>query len=219
MGDSMITLRSVEFSYPKGQFHFSCDDATFPAGQVTLITGANGSGKTTLSKLMCGILRPSRGTLFIDGRKASEWSLGKIGKTVGYLFQEPARQLFTATVWEEMTFIDGINGVPPERTAEKAEKLLSTFGLTTFRDNNTFRLSRGEKQRLALCAILMQGAGFLILDEPTTGLDRDNRLTLYNMIDELCSEGIGFAVISHDNEVKARYGARRIEVVGGRVMP
>jgi energy-coupling factor transport system ATP-binding protein len=170
MNDCVIALRRVEFSYPKGQFHFFCDDATFPAGQVTLISGANGSGKTTLSKLMCGILRPSRGTLLINGAPASDWSLGKIGKVVGYLFQEPARQLFTATVWEEMTFIDGINGVPTEQTAEKAEKLLSAFGLLGLRDNNTFRLSRGEKQRLALCAILMQGAKFLILDEPTTGL-------------------------------------------------
>lgn len=218
MCNRLISLKNIEFAYPKGNFRIFCNQADFYAGQVALITGGNGSGKTTLSKLMCGILRPDKGALFINGEHAVNWPLGKIGKTVGYLFQEPAQQLFTATVWEEMTFIDEINGIDPSITGKKAEEILNQFGLLSHRNSNTFRLSRGEKQRLALCAILMQGAKFLILDEPTTGLDRENKAILYQIIERLCADGIGFAIISHDNELKSRFSAVKVEVQDGRVI-
>lgn len=213
----MIALSHVVYSYPKGGFVFSCDEAEFPAGEVTLLTGPNGSGKTTFCRLMCGVLRPDRGRLLIDGEDATAWPLGRIGAHVGYLLQEPSRQLFRPSVFEELTFVPELLGRDPQETAAKAEALLAEFGLTRLKDRSTLTLSRGEKQRLALAALFMGGARFFILDEPTTGLDADNRRILYDKIDELREKGAGFAVASHDRELLSQW-PRRLRLREGRVV-
>ncbi|HHX54065.1 MAG TPA: ABC transporter ATP-binding protein [Clostridiales bacterium] len=213
-----VSLFGAVYRYPRGGFVLSCPRLELPGGEITVITGPNGSGKTTLSKLLCGIYRLNEGELRIFGEPANGWPLGKLGGRVGYLFQDPARQLFSATVWGEMTFADDILGRDPEKARQKAEGLLEYFGLSALKDRSTYRLSRGEKQRLAICAILMGGAEYLVLDEPTSGLDRDNRNMLYDMMDRLKARGRGFAVISHDGGLIARYGSRNIRVEEGRVL-
>lgn len=212
-----IGLRGVTYKYPRSNFEIKCDDLEFPAGRITLITGSNGSGKTTLSKLMCGILRPQRGNLEIFGNLANDWPLGLIGGSIGYLFQEPSRQLFTTTVWCEMTFVTAILGGNCDVASRKARELLTRFDLFHLKDRSIYHLSRGEKQRLALCTVLMNGTQFLILDEPTTGLDRESRENLYKLIDGLVAEGMGIALISHERELIARYGKNNIRVADGRV--
>lgn len=218
MLETAIELTNATYTYPKNTFTVSCDALSLNAGELALITGKNGSGKTTLLKLCCGILRPQSGELHIFGENARKWSLGRIGKSIGYLFQEPSRQLFTATVWDEMTFIGSIKADNIEATQEKAVSLLRRFNMLNMLERSTYRLSRGEKQRLALAAILMQEIRFLILDEPTTGLDGENREALYSVIASLLDEGIGIAVISHDNEVVSRFNDRRIFIEDGRVI-
>ena len=213
----MIELHDVAYTYPKGGFSFSCEEAVFPAGQVTLLTGGNGSGKTTLCRLMCGVLRPDKGRLLIEGEDATAWPLGRIGSRVGYLLQEPSRQLFRPSVMEELTFVPELLGRDPKETAEKASALLAEFGLAALKDRPTLTLSRGEKQRLALAALLMGGAGFFILDEPTTGLDGDNRRILYDKIEELRQRGVGFAIASHDRELLGLW-SRRLLLREGRVV-
>ena len=213
----MIALSDAVYAYPRGGFVFSCEKADFPDAEVTLLTGGNGSGKTTLCRLLCGVLRPDKGRLLIDGEDATAWPLGRIGARVGYLLQEPSRQLFRPTVFEELTFVPELLGRDPQETAAKAEELLAEFGLTRLKDRATLTLSRGEKQRLALAALLMGGARFFILDEPTTGLDADNRRILYGKIEELRERGAGFAVASHDRELLSQW-PRRLRLREGRVV-
>lgn len=213
-----IEIFNVTYRYPKGSFVLSCPRLEFPAGGITLITGYNGSGKTTLSKLMCGILRPKEGDLRIFGELANGWSLGKVGSRIGYLFQDPSRQLFTATVREEMLFVDYILGRDQETAGQKAISLLERFGLAPLAERSVYRLSRGEKQRLALCTILMGEAEFFILDEPTSGLDRSSRGKLYELMDDLVAMGKGLAVISHDSDLIDRYGMRNVRLEEGRVI-
>ncbi len=212
-----VALLDLSFQYPKGDFTLSCPRLEFNFGELSLITGPNGSGKTTLSKLMCGILKPQRGSLYLSGEKANAWPLGKIGKRVGYLYQDPAWQLFAPTVWEEMTFVDNLLGRDPRAAEKKAAGLLEQFGLSSLKKRSVYRLSGGEKQRLALATILMAGAEFLILDEPTVGLDQENREKLYSLIDGLLKMGKGLAVITHEKELLGRLRARRIRLEGGRV--
>lgn len=217
MAEAVLQLKDVKYSYPKGGFITVCNDLKLCRGEAVLLCGPNGSGKTTLGKLLCGILRPQQGSLFVCGENANGKSLGWIGKTVGYLFQDPARQLFATTVWEEMIFIDDIKGIDPALTRERALSLLSRFRIQHLTDRSTYRLSRGEKQRLAMCTILMQGATQLILDEPSTGLDNENRSTLRAVIDELITGGAGVLIITHDNELIRRYGAQLLRMEHGEV--
>jgi energy-coupling factor transport system ATP-binding protein len=108
--NTAISVSNLSYRYPISGFTLSCSRLDLSLGELTLITGPNGSGKTTLSKLLCGILRPERGELRIFGRPAQELSLGEIGGRVGYLFQDPSRQLFAGTLWQEMIFADEVLG-------------------------------------------------------------------------------------------------------------
>ncbi|OQB24011.1 MAG: Energy-coupling factor transporter ATP-binding protein EcfA1 [Firmicutes bacterium ADurb.Bin182] len=218
MPETAIRLKDAIFTYPQSGFKVICEDLSLNTDETALVTGKNGSGKTTLLKLCCGILRPESGTLFIFGEDANKQSLGKIGQNVGYLFQEPSRQLFAATVWDEMTFIGGILGEDPEAIKERAESLLRRFNMLDMRERSVYRLSRGEKQRLAIAAILMRKIRYLILDEPTTGLDGENKKALIEVIESLQNDGIGIAIISHDRGIINCCGQKRIHVEGGRVV-
>ncbi len=211
--DNAITLENVRFRYPRGSFIFSVDTFSLRAGEICIIQGQNGSGKSTLLKLCTGILHAEKMKLTLFGNDASEYSLGQIGKYVGYLFQEPSKQIFTATVWEEMTFIAAIREEDPKEIAQKAMILLDRFSLKHLAKRSTYRLSRGEKQRLALASILMQNIHYLMLDEPTTGLDFQNRQTLYSVIDELLKAKLGIAIISHDSELFERFPNARIVTI------
>ena len=218
MSETVIRLHKAQFKYPQSGFAVCCEDLKLNTGEITLFTGKNGSGKTTLLKLCCGILKPDTGSLYISGEDAGKWPLGRIGKSVGYLFQEPAHQLFTATVWDEMTFVGSILGEETDVLQKKAVSLLQRFNLLDLIERSVYHLSRGEKQRLAIAAILMQKIRYLILDEPTTGLDKNNRKALYDVIDSLRDDGIGVAVITHGAEMISRYGSSCITLDNGRVM-
>ncbi len=213
-----INASDLTYRYPKGTFALSCPELSLSPGELTLVIGPNGSGKTTLSKLICGILKPQKGSLFIFGERANDWSLGKIGGQIGYLFQDPSRQLFTSTVWDEMVFVDQVLGKDTEASRGKAMALLERFDMRHLCRRSVYRLSRGEKQRLALCALLMGGPKYLILDEPTTALDRHNREKLYSLMDELVSGGTGLAVITHETELIQRHNGSVVMLAEGKVL-
>jgi energy-coupling factor transport system ATP-binding protein len=197
MDKAVIRLENLRFSYPKSGFSLRCDELSFYKGEAVAIRGRNGSGKTTLSRLMCGVLRPDSGHAWIGDEDSRGLSLGKIGKTVGILFQEPSRQLFAATAWEELTFLAEFTGADRNETEEKADALLDRFGLSHLKERSVFRLSKGEQQRISLCALFMQSPSFLILDEPTSGLDSAAQKLLFETLETLLQNGVGLAVISH----------------------
>ncbi|NMB00592.1 MAG: ABC transporter ATP-binding protein [Firmicutes bacterium] len=213
-----IALSNLVFAYPKSSFVLSCSNLTLSRGELTLITGPNGSGKTTLSKLMCGVLKPTRGMVQIYGVDTAKLSLGEIGSRVGYLFQNPARQLFATTVWQEMIWVPELLGQNSELTCKRADELLEWFNLSALKQHSIYQLSRGEKQRLALCTMLMGGAEFFVLDEPTAGLDRENMNKLNVLLDDLLLQGKGLAIVSHEPELFSRHNARQVRLRKGVVL-
>ena len=213
-----IKLKDVSFTYPKGNFNVNVDSLEFEEGKLYLVLGKNGSGKTTMLKLCCGILKPDSGTVEAFDKNISTMNLGEIGEYISYLFQEPSKQLFATTVWDEMTFAAYFKGEDEIEARDRAIMLLKKFNLYHLIKRSTYRLSRGEKQRLAIATILMQNIRFLILDEPTTGLDHANRRILYNVIKSLINEGTGVAIITHDNEVIEEFSdATFVKVEQGKI--
>jgi len=193
-----IETQDLTFEYPKGGFRLRGINFAMGAGEVVGLTGANGSGKTTLGKLLCGLLKPRAGAVLFDGEDTAKWSLGRRGQRVGYLFQEPGRQLFAPTVLEELTFTQELQGVSPEEAQARAMALLARFELEGFAQRGTLTLSRGEQQRLAICGLLLNRPGALVLDEPTTGLDARRREMLAGVIREVAGDGTSVLLISHD---------------------
>jgi len=217
MSAPLLQLQQVKYTYDKGGFTLNCPYLSIDTGEALLISGANGSGKSTLSKLMAGILKPCQGELLLDGATANDYSLGRIGQTVGYLFQEPGRQLFCTTVEEEMLFKTRFLGEDISAAQAKAEALMQRFGLMHLCERSIYRLSRGEKQRLALIATMMQEPRLLLLDEPTSGLDQAMRNVLYELLQELLNSSIALALISHDKMLNQRFGQHVVMVEGGVV--
>jgi energy-coupling factor transporter ATP-binding protein EcfA2 len=115
-------------------------------------------------------------------------------------------------------FVQEILGQDPQPARARAEQLLARFRLADLKERRVYTLSRGEQQRLAICTMLMGGAEFFILDEPTAGLDRSHRTELYKLMDELLLEGKGLAVISHSRELASRWKCRQVRLREGQVL-
>ncbi|WDV45627.1 ABC transporter ATP-binding protein [Clostridiaceae bacterium M8S5] len=207
-----IILENVSYGY-KQEYNVLDDvNISLKAGECTMIVGANGSGKTTFSKIISGIIKPNTGRVLIDGTDTKKMSLGEIGKKIGYLFQNPEKQIFTHTVYDELSFILKLKKLDQKLVYEEVYKKLKEFELLKLKDAFPFNLSQGEKQRLAIASILINDVKYIIMDEPTTGLDIKRKEKLSEIIDNLKNNGIGFAVISHDEDFINRHADRILAV-------
>lgn len=214
-----LSLKNVYYSYEKKEFNPAIKNISIDLSldSFTAIIGSNGSGKTTIGKIMAGILKPNKGTVYIGNDNLNQLSLGSIGKRIGYIFQDPERQIFASTVEEELSFVLKIKGIEENQIRLKTEEMLNKFRLSHLRNRFPFYLSRGEKQRLALAAVLINEPKFLILDEPTTALDLKRKSELKFIIKGLLNDGVGMLVISHDNGFIDSFAQRIIEVNGGEI--
>lgn len=214
MNQFSIAFHDVEFSYTgREDFRLSMPFFKVNAFERTILTGENGGGKSTLLKLAAGILRPLSGKVLHAGDDIAILKLGHIARSVGYLFQEPGRQLFAPTVMEELCFPLTLTNADAAHAEERAREMLKKFGLLSLIERAPHTLSRGEKQRLALAGAMMNSTKMLLLDEPTTGLDDKNVELLLGALDE---SGAGALIISHDARVLAG-GGRVVRVMGGRI--
>ncbi|ACB83933.1 energy-coupling factor ABC transporter ATP-binding protein [Natranaerobius thermophilus] len=214
----LIRVDNVSYSYNGTEQVLDGMNLTLSDGKLTALIGANGSGKTTLGKLMAGVLQPTSGQVLIDDKDTREMSLGEIGKRIGYLFQEPDRQIFAPTVEEELSFVLKVRGFSDNEISELVNDMLSLFHLDHLRSSFPFYLSKGEKQRLALASILINKPDFLILDEPTTALDIKRKSELLEILKKLLDNDVGMLIISHDYEFVTQYADRIIKIAGGEII-
>ncbi len=212
-----IVFKDICYKYKKSNFCIENINLEIFTGEITAMIGSNGSGKSTISKIATGILKPTLGSLFVDGEDTSSYRIHNFGLKIGYVFQNPEMQLFTLNVLEEVTFALKYLGVEESKAKERALMLLEKFDLLDKKDSIPLNLSRGEKQRLAICSVLALNPKFLILDEPSTGLDKKRREELYNYLQILSGEGIGILIISHDMNFVNKYPNRVITIKEGKV--
>ena len=219
-GDDLdfISVKNLNFHYEKGKNIIKNINLELDKREITIITGSNGSGKTTLGKLLMGILKPISGEISIQGKNITQMTLAEIGSKIGYLFQNPEKQFFTHSVQEELSFVLKSKGLELEYINKKVDNLLQTFQLEHLRESFPLKLSQGEKQRLAIAGILVNDIEYLILDEPTTGLDMKRKYILTDKLKELNKKGIGMLIISHDNEFIKLLADRKIKLDRGEIV-
>ena len=202
-----IRLQDVWFGYSGREVlrGFSLD--LYP-GEITALMGRNGAGKTTILKLIMGLLKPLRGrvqTLGLDTRQASPEALSKL---LGYVPQQPDVLLFADTVQGEIDFTRRAHRLPPDGSG-----LLSSLGLAPYHASDPKDLSVGERQRVALAAVLAGEPLALVLDEPTRGLDYLQKDNLVSILRGLRDAGRTVVLATHDVELAAHL-ADRIVLVG-----
>jgi energy-coupling factor transporter ATPase len=189
----MIYLKGVNFNYTlaEGKVISALEDINLESkeGEFVSLIGPNGSGKTTLARLLNGLLIPSSGKVLVDGLNSQDKNdLRLIRQRVGMVFQNPENQIITTSVEREIAFgLENLN-LPYKETRERVEWALSAFQLWEYKNSPPHRLSGGEKQKVALAAVLAMRPKYLILDEPTSLLSPEDREMLNSLIKKLSAE-------------------------------
>ncbi|AWL41265.1 MULTISPECIES: energy-coupling factor ABC transporter ATP-binding protein [Streptomyces] len=223
--DTVIEIDGVEHTYGTGAKALAGVDLTIGRGEFVAIIGRNGSGKTTLAKHFNGLLRPTNpgGAVRLhtrDGRTVDTRGtrLHHLAATVGYVFQNPDRQIFHDTCREELEYGPRNIGADPETLAREVSETMELVGLEGREDTNPIHLSRGERQRLAIASTLVMGCDVAVIDEPTTGQDRAESRKILDSLAHHHALGRTVVIISHDMALVAEYATRVIAMRQGRVL-
>ncbi len=190
------------------------------SGEFLALLGANGSGKSTLARLLNGLLTPTQGRIIVDGMDTSAMTMNEIAKRIGLVFQNPDHQIFADTVWEEVAFGARNLGCSQDEIATRVRESLLAVGLPIdeSRDLDPFSLRKGERQRVAVAAMLATQPACLIFDEPTTGLDAEETDQMMAMIRELNRQGHTIVMITHSMRLVAEYAHRCLLLKEGQVV-
>ena len=215
----MIRMEHVSFSYTdQGP---TVQDVSFhiKKGEFAAILGANGAGKTTTVRLIDGLIKPTAGKVLIGGADTAVSSVSERARRVGFLFQNPDRQICKNTVREEILFgLKTVRGGEGEEALQaRTDEVLREFSFTG--DEEPFSLSRGQRQLVALASILAVEPEVLILDEPTTGLDYFECCHIMDRIRRMNEENkVTVIMVCHDMEVVLDYAQRALVMAGGKLL-
>jgi biotin transport system ATP-binding protein len=175
--------------------------------------GANGSGKSTLARTINGLVRPTTGRVLVDGLDPAR-SGSQVRRRVGFVFTNPDSQIVMPTAGEDVAFSLRRSGLPRAERADRAAAVLAEHGLAGYADHPAHQLSGGQKQLLALCAVLVLDPDVLVCDEPTTLLDLRNKHRFGELLTGLRQQVV---LVTHDLDLLA--GFERVVVLeAGRVV-
>jgi energy-coupling factor transport system ATP-binding protein len=172
------------------------------AGEILLIAGASGCGKTTLARCVNGLIPHSykgelSGKIFLEGRDIANLPLARISQMIGTVLQDPERQILGSRVLNEVAFGLENLGWSREKILSSVEQAMSYLGISDLRNRETFSLSGGEKQKLALAGVLAMKPNILLLDEPLASLDPASAQETLRLVRRLADEGMGVMLIEH----------------------
>ena len=210
-----IELTDVVFTYPDGHEALRGVSLRVDRGERIAVLGPNGSGKTTLVMHLNGILRPTSGSVVIDGLDATGPNLGDIRRRVGIVFQDPDDQLFMPTVRQDVAFGPATLGVAGDDLDRLVADALETVGMSGSADRAPHHLSFGQRRRVALATVLSMDPTVLVFDEPSANLDPFARRELADVITAL---GQTTVVVTHDLLYAAELCERSVIIDGGSIV-
>ena len=207
---TVISVNNLTFVYPGGITALEDVDLEVRKGEFVAVIGQNGAGKTTLTKHFNGLLKPVKGDLWIDGINTKKSRTADLAHKVGYCFQNPDHQIFNDTVWNEVAYGPKQLGYKDGELDEAVNWALETFELTGVKDQHPFVLSKGERQRVAIAAVLAMRPSILVVDEPTTGQDYREAKRIMDLFKTFNEDGVTVLVVTHDMQLVAEYAKRTI---------
>lgn len=214
----VISVRNLRFTYEGGAEALRGINLDVYDGEMLAIVGGNGCGKTTFAKTLNGLLRPSNGSVTVDGRNASAMTVAELARSVGYAFQNPDHQLFSSTVEDEVRFGPRNLGYPEPQVAGMVGQAIDAMGLGAIRNLPPLSLRLSDRRRISIASVIAMDPKVLILDEPTSGLDAAETRTLMESVSRLNREGRTIVLITHDMRLVAEYAQRVVVMASGRVL-
>ena len=185
------------------------------SGDVTVLLGRNGAGKSTLLKHFNGLLEPDSGQVLLDGTPVEydSASLERLRTRVGFVFQNPDDQLIAPTVRQDVAFGPKNVGILEETNIDAA---LAHVGLKGYDDRLCHSLSNGEKKRVALAGVLAMDPEYVVMDEPTAGLDGDGTGRIVSLVESLADRGITLVISTHHLGFAREVGDSLVVLDGGK---
>ena len=222
-----IKLSNIYHTYSKGtpfeRLALQNVSLEIAKGEIVAIIGHTGSGKSTLVQHLNGLLKPDKGTAAIDDIDIS--SKGVQAKNarqqVGMVFQYPEHQIFAETVFEDIAFGPRNKGFNEEEVAKAVREAMAFVGLDydTFAQRSPFQMSGGQMRRVAIAGVVAMNPDYLVLDEPSAGLDPRSRNAVFREIMDLHkSRGIAIVLVTHSMEEAVKYANRLLVVNAGKVL-
>lgn len=211
-----LVVENLFFRYRDRQ-ETAIRDISFSAdkGEILLIAGASGCGKTTLIRAINGLIPRSykgevTGRVLVYGEETKGWPLARISQKIGTVLQDPERQILGTKVLNEVAFGLENLGLPREEIIQRADEALSFLKISDLRDRETFNLSGGEKQKVALAGVLAMRPSILLLDEPLASLDPASALETLDMVRMLADEGMAVLMVEHRVEAVLKIHPSRV---------
>lgn len=215
--EPVIVLEGVCFAYTPDRPVLRDVSLSIAAGEFIALTGDNGAGKTTLAKHLIGLLRPTAGRVLISGEDASGHTVGQLARLVGFAFQNPELQIFSATVREEIAFGPRNLGLGTPALRQVVDETLRRFGLEDIADHPPAVLSFSSRRMVALASIAAMDTPIVVLDEPTVGLDASGQARVIEWLAARQQQGQTNILITHDMELAARVAQRVIVLDHGQI--
>lgn len=215
-----IEVKNLSFSYGEKEV---LKDVSFTAeyGQFLSVLGPNGVGKSTLFRCMLGLLRPTAGGTFIDGKSTAGMTASQLSRYMAYIPQSH-NPVFNYSVFDMVlmgtTGQMGNFSSPGKEQVRAAEKALARLGISHLRDRGYANISGGERQLALIARALVQDAKILIMDEPSSALDYGNRMRVMQTVKSLTKEGYTVIQSTHDPDQAFLYSDRVLAIHGGRVL-
>lgn len=221
MKDYIIKAEGLGFSYDDSKtYSLEGFDLEIERGKRVAFMGANGAGKSTFFLCLNGINRPEKGTIYINGEPIdySRKGLLNLRKTVGIVFQDPDNQLFSASVFQEISF-GALNIGMSEEEAEKAvNDVMETLEITPFREKPVHSLSGGQKKQVSIADVVVMNPEIIIFDEPAASLDPKHTEIVNRIIDMLSKQGITVLISTHDVDYALEWADETVVVHDGKVL-
>lgn len=231
MGDTVLEVKDLHYRYSGaselcqrcgGHRTGAIDglDLTIVRGQRLALLGANGAGKSTLLQLLNGTLRPTRGTVLLEGLATDHTRKGLLRwrQKVGLVFQNADDQLFAATVFQDVSYGPLNLGLPEVEVRSRTEEALSFLGIADLADSPVHTLSGGQRKRVAIAGVMAMRPEVLILDEPTAGLDALGTAQFLSFLERLSARGTTIVLAIHDTDLALAWADDVAVLMHGRVV-
>jgi len=217
-GPAALQARALEFVYPDGTRALNGVNIEVAPGELLAIIGQNGSGKSTLVRHFNGLLRPSRGSVTVNGQLVGKRHVAELARHVGIVFQNPDRQIFSGNARHEVEFGPRNLGIRGGELAQRVTAALELAGLAAVADHNPYDLGFSQRKLLALASILAMETPIVVLDEPTTGQDAAGVSRIREIVGRLAQAGRTVIGISHDMRFVAETFARVVVMRAGQIV-
>ena len=220
MSSVILEARDIRYRYPRGLEAIRGISFHIRKNEKIALVGPNGAGKSTLLTMFNGMTRPDSGLLLFDNQpiRYNSGSLRMLRKRVGFVLQNPDRQIIAPTVYQDVAFGPTNLGLTETEVKAAVTMALGHVGLDGFERRTPHQLSGGEKKRAAIAGVLAMDPDVLVFDEPTSGLDPAGSEDIMELLDELNHDGKTVIISTHDVELAYPWANRAILMAEGKII-